>query len=491
MIGLKRLPALIAAAVLVPGVCVGCTAATPGHGTSPVAATSSTASSTATPTVANSVAVLGDSYAAGEGTYNNGNSGNAPSIDYYLSTQTWDNQSGCHRSPGAYAPLLGVASRNFVACSGATISDIENSYKGFPSQLGVLHPGIRVVILSVTGDDLGFAGVLDNCTDLPTHSRTLDQCKSALDTGLAGLPKAMDNLKDLYGRIENLTQGAHIIQVGYPDIFPDGGQEGCNWVTAEKQRLINDATNQLDQSLLLQAALDSHVTFVDTRALFDGHEVCGAVESPYINDLQTDELLAHNCPDDYLVGSACSQSYHPNSLAYAAEADMLKPLVNALLTGGSASPTPTPTSQSAAPSPSTSSPVNVTPGHASAEDAVAGFYQAELNGDWSATTGACSYVQPAAQSLCASGTQGYWAASGHFTVVGAVIQSPKALVEVTGQMTAPDGSQTSNQIPTSGMPVDPSDFNTIYNNLTNSPATVFSPAPCIEIDGKWYINAGG
>ena len=137
-----------------------------------------------------SVAVLGDSYASGEGTYNTSdcNSDNPPSYNYYGPTQTWLNkgevQSGCHRSPGAFAPLVGVAPDNFVACSGATIYNVEKGSKGFGAQTNILNPGIRVVVLSVSGDDLSFGDIIGNCTDAPGHRHAVQECADTLNKKL-------------------------------------------------------------------------------------------------------------------------------------------------------------------------------------------------------------------------------------------------------------------------------------------------------------------
>ncbi len=318
-----------------------------------------------------SVAVLGDSYASGEGTYNTGtcSSHNPPSYDYYVPTQTYldngESKSGCHRSPGAFAPLLGVAPDNFVACSGATILAVESDSKGLGKQTDILnHPGIRVVVLSVTGDDLNFGNIIGNCTaDSPALIHTAQGCADTLNKSLSTLSDTSDiraRLRYLWQMIEIKTRGAKIIQLGYPDLFPPGGHWGCNGISPDTQKVLNDAADKLDNSLQ-QWAGQSSVKFVDTRQTFAGHEVCGSSSGkPYINDLQTDlydavgcpwtgivpgwglycTSASHNCPKDYLIGLACSQSYHPNAWGYEAEAQQLKPIIEQLLASGSPSPSP-------------------------------------------------------------------------------------------------------------------------------------------------------
>ncbi len=143
---------------------------------------------------------------------------------------------------------------------------------------------------------------------------------------------------------------------------------------------------------------------------------------------------------------------------------------------------------SATPSPSGAP---VTQGHGSPAAAIAGLYQSELNSNWSATNGACSYVQPDAQAACVSLEGGNGAATGNFQIHATVTQGNEALVEVTGSITAPGSPAVSNSDPVTGMPGSGSSFPTVFDDLVNSSATIMSPAPCIEVNGQWYADVGG
>ncbi len=281
------------------------------------------------------VAVLGDSFASGEGTYNNGLPGNPPSVDYYGDTKVApDGRSGCHRSPAAYGPLLGVPEANFVACSGATTADVISGSKGSPGLLNVVVPGVKVVILSVTGDDLGFGSILDGCINvLVGHPRSDASCSAAINAHASpdGISAAMLKLKSLWAKIEGVDDNVRIIQVGYPAFFPVGGHSGCNEIGINNQVSLNFTVNEVDYALANTAADDPHVTFVDVRQLFTGHEICGDVTGPYINDLQQNIAAVRNCPSTYVVNRVCSQSFHPNTTGYAAERDLLMPTVRQLL----------------------------------------------------------------------------------------------------------------------------------------------------------------
>ena len=153
--------------------------------------------------------------------------------------------------------------------------------------------------------------------------------------------------------------------------------------------------------------------------------------------------------------------------------------------------TSTPSTRSAPPTTTPPTTTALSPGHSSPQEAVDGFYQGELSGDWAA---ACSYVDPSAQALCLSGTSGQAAATGHVTVDNSIMFNGEALVAVTGSICAPSTPCVSNTDPNLGMPPTPAQFPTAYAhavaNGTSSSTTVISPLPCNQIGGKWYVTFG-
>ncbi|MGP8000965.1 MAG: fibronectin type III domain-containing protein [Streptosporangiaceae bacterium] len=158
----------------------------------------------------------------------------------------------------------------------------------------------------------------------------------------------------------------------------------------------------------------------------------------------------------------------------------------------SASPSPSPSSPSSpSSSPSPSPSPFPSPGNDSPEDAADGFYQGELDGDWSAV---CSYVTPAAQGLCLAGTSGQGAATGEYDVRPAVISGSEALVPVTGSICAPGSPCVTNFDAGLGMPSPPSQFSADYQaavaNSTSSSTTAMSPVPCSQVNGNWYVDLG-
>jgi GDSL-like Lipase/Acylhydrolase family len=289
--------------------------------------------------------VMGDSYSSGEGTFNQ----NTNSVEYYADSATKSNTNDeCHRSPGAYGPLLGVAEADprttvsdLVACSGATIDQIRGGRNGEPPQLGALNSTVTTVALTAGGDDLGFEQVLAECTDALSlaHPKGIFDCINAVQKALSGIPTTVHKLEKLLDQIEQLTtapgasHGAAVFLLAYPRLFPTNGDETCDHITRDKQLLLNESVEVLDGAYHQMANKLPYVHFVDVRGVFDGHAICGNSGQPYINDLQLDAPFAHNCPTAYLAQSSsflfvhagvCSQSYHPNTAGWAAEAGLLR-----------------------------------------------------------------------------------------------------------------------------------------------------------------------
>ncbi|MDQ2847892.1 MAG: S53 family peptidase [Actinomycetota bacterium] len=145
-------------------------------------------------------------------------------------------------------------------------------------------------------------------------------------------------------------------------------------------------------------------------------------------------------------------------------------------------PVPTP------PLPTSRAP-SVRAGHDTPQGAVRGFYDGEFTGNW---TTACSYVEPSAQAACTSATSGQPAATGTVTIDAVTILTTQALVEVTGNICNPADSPpcTANNSPSTGMPTGKTDFPTAYAAAITNATTNMSPIPCLQINGKWYLNLG-
>ncbi len=594
----------------------------------------------------NSIAVLGDSYSAGEGTAGTDGQKYIPSTDIgnFAGTGAKNNPlnlpggDACHRSTLSYAVKIFNAGI-FVACSGASSGDMDGltgpngmSYRSDtsvsqvnrlrlpPTAKGKPNDNLKTVIISVGGDDMGFAGVLTACSATFPVAPFIGSgvapgvCQTAINETeaggkpgnySAGFAKLHDHLVTLYGDIHSAAPDAHIYTVGYPHIFPQSGFSGCNGIAPRDQIELNTAENKLNAVIHTAASdyVDSkpnagQVTFVDTTDVMDNHWVCGnpSGSAAWINDLQlattgkvgpvnigpghgncayknVAEWVTEGLPGVGDLG-VCSQSYHPNALG----AKALGKKVQACITNAAnCEPNPPPNAIAAwdatfggcastmgaslrgvadllprsdttqiadlnqfaglplaelgegsqsqqtegqadlaalnkffgtnrqlttftGPCQSTT-PTPPVPGNDSPADAVDGFYQNELAGDWlavpppfpSALHGVCSYVIPSAQDLCDAGTVGQGPATGRVTVGQAVVSGDEALVPVTGNICAPSSPCVSNADPTTGMPLGPSEFAADYQaavaNSTGS-TTVLSPMPVSEVNGQWYVDFG-
>jgi hypothetical protein len=127
---------------------------------------------------------------------------------------------------------------------------------------------------------------------------------------------------------------------------------------------------------------------------------------------------------------------------------------------------------------------SIAPGHATPEEAVAGFVHADFSGN---TAAACSYFEPAVQAAC-RGAQ-ITAPTGHLSIVGVVTSGNQALVEVTGQVCQSGNPCQANTDASTGMPTGSLSFTQAYNKVLTGIANGggVSPVPCIEVNGKWYV----
>lgn len=189
------------------------------------------------------MAVAGDSYVAGPGaladrdqpTYSYDNSPDAEkcfrSADAYPRLLT-----GGQVKDGAGDPLkLTMTGSGFAACTGATSyggNGQSNDTSSVKHQLDQLEErgelaDADVMILSVGGNDIGFADIVTACVtdpDLFTFGST--QCADAIQGGMDKINGGLlaGNLDDMYRTALDKTQaaGTTIYVVGYPPVVADG-----------------------------------------------------------------------------------------------------------------------------------------------------------------------------------------------------------------------------------------------------------------------------
>ena len=80
---------------------------------------------------------------------------------------------------------------------------------------------------------------------------------------------------------------------------------------------------------------------------------------------------------------------------------------------------------------------------------------------------------------------------GSVAVRGTVTQNTRALVEITGHICPPPsaGPCQSSEKPKLGMPGPTRSFAAAYSAAANPNSNAFSPIPCVQVAGRWYVDA--
>lgn len=210
---------------------------------------------------------LGDSFSSGVGTGS-----------YTLS-------SSCRRSVFAYPWLVSQqrpgTAITFVACSGATTSDL------MATQIGSVTGTTNIVTVTIGGNDIGFADLIVQCT--------FADCSSALDTTRSTLGATLSTRLDtVYTAIKSRAPAAIAVVLGYPRIFSSSGCLGTLGISATERAKANQLSDALDL-LTSQRAAAAGMTYKSAIAAFTGHSVCSL--SPWLNGLNVFNPV---------------ESYHPN-----------------------------------------------------------------------------------------------------------------------------------------------------------------------------------
>jgi lysophospholipase L1-like esterase len=243
------------------------------------------------------VVALGDSYAAGA----------------LLPVNTRSAPPGCLRSPRAYPVLVAralAAPLIDVACASGGISAMTVAQRTFlgtnPPQLAALAPDDRLVLLTLSGDDMGFLNALQECVKLSFTDPWGSPCaKHYGGQPVAALGAEAPKIAKLLVTIRIRAPYARIVVVGYPDLFPQSG--GC-WpavpITAGDVGYLRAFEVRLN-AMLAQAARAASATFVNTYAPTAGHDFC---QPEPVRDVEG------------LVPGSLTLPFHPNTRGQAAMA---------------------------------------------------------------------------------------------------------------------------------------------------------------------------
>lgn len=212
---------------------------------------------------------LGDSYSAGEGN------------PAFIAPTDNNGGNGCDRSQSNAYPVLltadvGFSLRAFVACSGATTSDVINGMNGELSQLNSLDASTDVVTLTIGGNNAGFGNFAAQCV-----TGTCDAASSQYQDTMAVINDPLllqADVEGLIGQIESHAPSADIYVVGYPDVV--GGSTCPMYLSSGEQIAVNTVVTSLNTTLYYAVQnSSSRVHFVDPTSSgspFIGHDLCSS-----------------------------------------------------------------------------------------------------------------------------------------------------------------------------------------------------------------------
>jgi lysophospholipase L1-like esterase len=285
----------VLSALLLTAACHATTAAAPAG---PAAVHSSAAAYSAP---SGPVVALGDSYTAGA----------------LLPISTGANPPGCLRSAKAYPALVAGAlgaPLTDAACASAGIKNMteaQPTYLGTnPPQLSALARDDRMVLLTLSGDDMGFLNVVKECVALSFTRPWGSPCAAHYTTGgtdqlSAGVAAEGPKVSQVLAEIRARAPQARIVVVGYPDVFPQSG--GC-WpavpITSGDVTYLRGLEVKAN-AMLAAAALGAGATFANTYAPTIGHDFC---QPESVRDVEG------------LVPGSLALPFHPNARGQAAMA---------------------------------------------------------------------------------------------------------------------------------------------------------------------------
>lgn len=270
---------------------------------------------------------LGDSFISGEGGRWNGNSLNPYGTRYGTDRAAYDCtwygscsydgrrvygasfDNDCDRSDVApiSSAAVSVSERVNIACSGAQTENIwrassgGQSYKGEPPQADQLQTiatqkDVRLVVLTITANDLGFSDHVIDCTvawstssaDDPDYCYPEEQAEmeAAMPAARAGFAKSIDEVRAVMAAAGYSQSQYRFLIMGYASPIPIGAdirypesgwsrlsEGGCPFWNADADWAKNTATPFIVDNMR-EIAAQKGVQFLDVRDALNGREVC-------------------------------------------------------------------------------------------------------------------------------------------------------------------------------------------------------------------------
>jgi len=214
---------------------------------------------------------LGDSYSSGVGSGSYTSSSGSCLRSTLAYSQLWAN---------AHAPSSYVS----VACSGAKTTDVN------ANQLSALNSATTLVSITIGGNDVGFAQVMEDCVLYGT-STCVSEVNAAEQKAQTQLPGWLDTT---YNGIRSHAPNARVVVLDYPRFYHDLWY--CVGLSSTSRNKINEGADVLD-GVIQQAASRHGFVFADVRAAFgNGHEICDS--NSWLHSIDWSNI---------------TQSYHPTA----------------------------------------------------------------------------------------------------------------------------------------------------------------------------------
>ncbi|MEU6758240.1 GDSL-type esterase/lipase family protein [Streptomyces sp. NPDC046685] len=302
------------------------------------------------------VVSMGDSYISGEAGRWKGNSltntGSRNGTDRAWTGSTYDpakvygtTAGGCHRSDSAEVRSAGAIADVAVnlACSGATSDHVFRSsnggvaFKGEAPQADQLAAvaashNVKVIALSIGGNDLGFADIIKKCAlDFTLwYSYCYDDQQYAVDQKIDGVMakvgKSVDEIRAVMRSAGYADSAYRIVLQSYPSPIPRGAENrytqsdwsrlstgGCPFWNRDSDWARDSLVPQI-ASRIKGVAAAKGVQFLDLRDMLQGREVCAKaskqVTSTVPASAQTSEWA--RWIDNNESQGLIQESMHPN-----------------------------------------------------------------------------------------------------------------------------------------------------------------------------------
>ena len=215
---------------------------------------------------------------------------------------SYDN--GCHRSDVAEikSASISVNEKINIACSGAKTVNIRRAsqggqaFKGEAPQADQLatiaqQKNVKLVVLTISANDLGFSDHVINCTVAWTlgytcHNAEQASIVAALPAAKAGLRMAVDDVRAVMAGAGYGPSQWRLLLQGYSSPVPVGAdirypetswsrltEGGCPFYDSDANWAKNTATPTIVDNMR-SVASEKGVQFLDVRDALNSHEVC-------------------------------------------------------------------------------------------------------------------------------------------------------------------------------------------------------------------------